>query len=317
MTILVTWTSGFIGFHTAKRLLDTGETIVGIDNENDYYDISLKVARRSILEEYENFHFYKCSLEDNQSVRSVFEKHKIHKIIHLAAQAWVRYSITNPSVYIASNLLWFYTIIELAREFSVENFVYASSSSVYGKNKKQLFSVEDKTDAPISLYAATKKSNELIAHSYSHLFWLPTTGIRFFTVYWPWGRPDMAMMLFADWITNGKPINVFNHGDMKRDFTYIDDIVDWILLSLDKNFPYEILNLGNDSPVQLEYLINLIEKNLGKPVVKNYMDMQPWDIPATWADIDHTREVLEWSPKISIEEWVRNFSQWYKSYFNL
>lgn len=317
MNILITGTSWFIWFHVAKNLLEKGEHVIWIDNENDYYDIKLKEDRRKILLEYKNFTFYKVSIENFDDVKSIFQAHTIDKVIHLAAQAWVRYSITNPSVYIQSNLIGFYNIIELSKQANVQNFVYASSSSVYGKNTKQPFSVEDKVDNPISLYAATKKSNELIAHSYSHLFWLRTTGLRFFTVYGPWWRPDMAMMLFTKWILNGDSINVFNHWKMKRDFTFIDDIVSGVVTALDANLQCEVLNLWNDKPIELEYLVSSLEKWLGMSAIKNYMDMQPWDVEATWADIEHTRSVLSWQPTTLIEEWVWKFITWYKAYYNI
>lgn len=316
MNILITWTSWFIWFHVAKSLLEKGEKIIWVDNENDYYDIKLKEDRRKILLENENFTFYKVNIENFDDINFVFKNHKIDKVIHLAAQAWVRYSITNPSVYIQSNLIGFYNIIELSRQSKVQNFVYASSSSVYGKNTKQPFSVDDKTDTPISLYAATKKSNELIAHSYSHLFWLHTTGLRFFTVYGPWWRPDMAMMLFTKWIINGDPINVFNHWKMKRDFTFIDDIVRGVIATLDANLQCDVLNLWNDKPIELEYLISCLEKWLNISAKKNYMDMQPWDVEATWADIGHTKSILSWQPTILIDEWVSKFIDWYNKYYN-
>jgi len=311
-TILITWTSGFIGFHLAKRLLEWWRNVIWFDNENDYYDVKLKQARREILSSYPNFKFYKWNLEDFQTLQKVFEENKIDKVCNLAAQAGVRYSLKNPFAYIQTNLVGFHNIIELAKQHKVKNFVYASSSSVYGKNKKQPFSVEDRVDNPISLYAATKKSNELIAHTYSHLFWLPTTGLRFFTVYGPYGRPDMAMFIFAKKILNWEKIPVFNYWKMKRDFTYVDDIVDWVIKSLDTISDYEIFNLWNDNPVELEYVISLIEENLWKKAIKDYLPMQPWDVPATWSDIQYTKEKLWWEPKISIEKGIESFIDWFK-----
>lgn len=312
---LVTWSSGFIGFHTSKALLERWDAVVGFDNENDYYDINLKQARRHILEWYKNFKFYKWSLENRQELREVFAQENIKKVCNLAAQAGVRYSLENPHTYIQSNLVWFHNLIDLAKEHAVENFVYASSSSVYGANEKIPFSVQDKVDKPMSLYAATKKANEEIAHSYAHLYGMPTTGLRFFTVYGPRGRPDMALFLFADKIIAGKSIDVFNHGRMKRDFTYIDDIVDGIVRCLDNPHPYEIFNLGNDNPNTLEEFIMTIEKHLGKKATKNYKDMQPGDVPATWADLQHTKDVLWREPHTKIDEGVGKFVEWYKEFY--
>ena len=311
-TILITWTSWFIWYHLAKKLLEQWYEIIGFDNENDYYDTNLKLARKKDLESYKNFKFYKWNLENIEDLKKVFEENKINKVCNLAAQAGVRYSLKNPFAYIQTNLVWFHNIIELSKQYKIKNFVYASSSSVYGKNKKQPFSVEDRVDNPISLYAATKKSNELIAHTYSHLFWLPTTWLRFFTVYGPYGRPDMAMFIFAKKILNWEKIPVFNYGKMKRDFTYIDDIVDWIIKSLNTISDYEIFNLWNDNPVELEYVISLIEKNLWKKAIKDYLPIQPGDVPATWADISHTKEKLWWKPTTSIEEWIEKFINWFK-----
>jgi len=315
--ILITWTSGFIWFHTAKKLLEKWETIIGFDNENDYYDVNLKIARRKVLEKFSNFVFYKGSLEDLEHLKRVFEKHPIDKVLNLAAQAWVRYSLINPFAYIQSNLVWFHNIIELSKQYKIKNFVYASSSSVYGNNKKQPFSVEDSVDHPISLYAATKKSDELIAHSYSHLFGLPTIGLRFFTVYGPRGRPDMAMFIFASKTLKWEPIDVFNNGNMKRDFTYIDDIVDGIIKALDSDLKYEIFNLWSDRPVDLEYVISLIEKNLWKEVVKNYLPLQPGDVPETSADIKHTTEKLWRKPQFWVEKWIENFIYRYKDFYRI
>ncbi len=315
-TILITWTSWFIWFHTAKRLLKEWNTkIIWFDSENDYYDVNLKIARREELLKFENFKFYKWKLENFDDLKKVFEENKIDKVCNLAAQAGVRYSLENPFAYIQANLVWFHNIIELSKEYKVENFVYASSSSVYWKNEKIPFSVEDNVDHPISLYAATKKSNELIAHTYSHLYNLPTTWLRFFTVYGPYGRPDMAMFIFANKISKWEKIDVYNHWKMKRDFTYIDDIVDWVIKSLDTISNYEVFNLWNHNTVELETMISLIEKELWKKAQKNYMDIQPWDVPATWADVDHTYKKLWWKAQTSIEEGVKNFIDWYNTFY--
>ena len=314
MNILLTGTSGFIGYHTAKYLLERWDTVVGIDNENDYYDVSLKVSRRENLLQYENFYFYNISLENASELKKIFDTHVIDRVCNLAAQAWVRYSLKNPRAYVETNLIWFFNLIDLSHQFWVKNFVYASSSSVYGTNTKQPFSVDDKTDHPMAMYAATKKANELIAHAYSHPFWLPTTGLRFFTVYGPYGRPDMMMMIFADKILKGEPIDVFNFGKMQRDFSYIDDIVDGIVRSIDTISAFEIFNLWSDHPLELEYIIDLLEKSLGKKAIKNYLPIQTWDVPATWADIEHTKSVLGWKPTVAIEVWIEKTIEWFKEY---
>ena len=315
MNLLITWTSWFIWFSLAKRLLDEWNLIIWFDNENNYYDVNLKYARRERLEKYDNFKFYKWNLENYSELEQVFKENQIDRVVNLAAQAWVRYSIENPFAYIQSNLVWFHNVLHLSKEYKVKNFVYASSSSVYWNNKKQPFSVEDNVDHPISLYAATKKSNELIAHTYSHLFWLPTIWLRFFTVYWPRSRPDMAMLKFAQKIVKWETIDVYNYGKMKRDFTYIDDIVDWIIKALNYETKYDVFNLWSDSPIELEYLITLLEENLWKKADKNYMPLQAWDVLETSADIKHTRENLWWEPKFKIEEWVKNFSDWFKDFY--
>lgn len=313
--LLITWTSWFIWFHLAKRLLDEWNQVIWFDNENDYYDISLKHARRKQLEEYKNFKNYKWNLENYSEIEQVFKENKIDKVVNLAAQAGVRYSLINPFAYIQSNLVWFHNILHLSKEYKVQNFVYASSSSVYWNNEKQPFSVDDPVDHPISLYAATKKSNELIAHTYSHIFWLPTIWLRFFTVYWPWSRPDMAMLKFAHKISKWESIDVYNYWKMKRDFTYIDDIVNWIVKALNYETKYDVFNLWSDSPIELEYLIALLEENLWVKAIKNYMPLQAWDVLETSADINYTREMLWWEPKFKIEEWVKNFSDWFKSFY--
>lgn len=313
--VLITWTSWFIWFSLAKRLLDEWYDIIWIDNENDYYDVSLKEARRNILLKYSNLKFYKWDICDINWLDRIFKENQIDKVVNLAAQAWVRYSISNPFVYIQSNLVWFHNILFLSKEYKVKNFVYASSSSVYWNNEKQPFSVEDNVDHPISLYAATKKSNELIAHTYSHIFWLPTIWLRFFTVYWPRSRPDMAMLKFAHKISKWETIDVYNYGKMKRDFTYIDDIVDWIIKALNYNTKYDVFNLWSDSPIELEYLIMLLEENLWKRANKNYMPLQEGDILETSADINYTKEKLWWKPRFRIEEWVKYFCNRYKEFY--
>lgn len=317
MNILVTGSSGFIGFHTAKKLLELWHTVIWVDCENDYYDVQLKTDRRSILSSFSNFQFYHISIWNLEDLENIFETHLIDKVCHLAAQAGVRYSIENPFAYIEANIVWFHNIIFLAQKYKVQNFVYASSSSVYGKNEKQPFSIDDRVDHPISLYAATKKSNEIIAHSYSHIYGLPTTGLRFFTVYGEYSRPDMAMLKFALKMKHGEEIEVYNNGEMKRDFTYIDDIVDGILKSLDSNFHYEIFNLWNDKPVNLEYMIWLLEKNLWIKANKIYLPLQAWDVLSTWSDIDYTKQKLDWQPQTSIEVWVEKFCEWFRKYYKL
>lgn len=317
MNILITWSSWFIGFHTAKKLLELWHSVFWVDIENDYYEVSLKIDRRKILESYENFKFYKTSFEDLASLENIFKENKIDKICHLWAQAWVRYSIENPFAYIESNIIWFHNILNLWVKYEVQNFVYASSSSVYGSNEKQPFSVEDRVDHPVSLYAATKKSNELFAHSYSHIYGIPTTWLRFFTVYWPYSRPDMAMLKFAKKMLKGETIEVYNNWEMQRDFTYIDDIVEWIIKALDKNYRYEVFNLWNDKPVNLEYMIWLLEKNLWIKANKIYLPLQAWDVLSTWSDIGYTKQKLDWQPQTSIEVWVEKFCEWFRKYYKL
>ncbi len=313
--ILVTGSAGFIGFHTAKRLLETGHIVIGVDNFNDYYDPSLKEARNLILEGFGGYKLYRGDLSDENFVKIVFAENKIDSICHLAAQAGVRYSLENPGAYIKSNIVAFVNILEAARHNNIKDLVYASSSSVYGNNKKTPFSITDSVDNPISLYAATKKADELMAHTYSHLFNINTSGLRFFTVIGPYGRPDMAPMLFADAISKGEEIKVFNFGKMKRDFTYIDDIVDGILLALEKVKGYQIFNLGNNKPLELESFISCIEKELGRSANKKYLELQPGDVLETFADIEHTREVLAWEPKIRTEDAIKYFVKWYKEYY--
>jgi len=317
MAILVTGAAGFIGFHLCKELLKNGVSVVGYDSVNDYYDPSLKEARLKILAKSENFTFYRSDLCDFDALEKVFEKHAVKKVCNLAAQAGVRYSLINPFAYQKSNLEGFLNIIELSKRAEVKNFVYASSSSVYGNNKKLPFSVEDNVDHPISLYAASKKANELIAHTYSHLFQLPTTGLRFFTVYGPYGRPDMALFIFTRKILAGEPIDVYNNGNMRRDFTYIDDIINGIIAALDTPSDYEIFNLGNHRSENLMDFIRLIEKNLDRQAKINFAPIQPGDVPETFADIDHARKKLGFNPSTGIEQGIKRFIDWYKDYYNI
>jgi len=315
--IIVTGCAGFIGFHLSLRLLKMGYFVIGIDNINNYYDIKIKNDRLNILKDFENFVFYKEDIAIFDNVKKIFEEQKPDKVCNLAAQAGVRHSLTHPEDYIQSNIVGFFNMIELSKQFKIKNFVYASSSSVYGKNEKIPFSVEDRVDHPISLYAASKKSNELIAHTYSHLYKLPTTGLRFFTVYGPWGRPDMALFLFTKAILENRPIKVFNYGKMKRDFTYIDDIVNGVVAALEKAYLYEIFNLGNHRSVELLYFISLIEENLGRKASKELLPLQPGDVVESFADIEHSRQLLGFEPKVSIEQGVKNFINWYKEYYNV
>lgn len=317
MSILVSGAAGFIGFHLSRKLLENGVTVVGYDNVNDYYDPSLKEARLKLLEKFENFIFYRNDLCNFSALEKVFKNHPIEKVCHLAAQAGVRYSLTNPFAYQKSNLEGFLNIIELAKRFQVHNFVYASSSSVYGNNRKLPFSVKDNVDHPISLYAATKKANELIAHTYSYLYRVPTTGLRFFTVYGPFGRPDMALFLFTQKIIAGQAIDVYNKGNMRRDFTYIDDIVNGIIAALETISQYEIFNLGNHRSENLMNFIRLIEHHLGKKAIINYLPMQPGDVPETFADIEHARAVLGFQPTTDIATGIKRFIDWYKAYYQI
>ncbi len=315
--ILVTGAAGFIGFHLSRALLERGDRVIGYDNINDYYDTGLKYARLEILKGYGEFTFHKANLEDGHRLDSVFKGEDLDKVCHLGAQAGVRYSIDNPRAYVNSNLVGFLNILESCRNNSVMDLVYASSSSVYGGNEKIPFSPEDNVDKPVSLYAATKKSNELMAHVYSHLFGINTTGLRFFTVYGPYGRPDMAYFSFTKAILAGDAIKVFNHGDMKRDFTYIDDIVSGIISSIDTPFRYEIFNLGNNRPENLEQFISVIEEELGIKAIKEYLPMQPGDVPVTYADIDHSREKLGYEPVTSLREGMGKFIKWYREHYDI
>lgn len=333
--VLITGSSGFIGFHLATLLLEKNYNVVGVDNMNDYYDTKLKEGRLNILEQYVNYKFYKIDLKDKQSIDNLFKEYKFDYVVNLAAQAGVRYSIENPYAYVDSNLIGFVNILEACRNYPVKHLLYASSSSVYGGNKVAPFSTEHQVDHPVSLYAATKKSNELMAHTYSHLYKIPTTGLRFFTVYGPWGRPDMAYFSFTDAILEDKPINVFNHGKMERDFTYIDDIVEGIykLLpltpksnpdwdetkdKLSESFaPYKVYNIGNNQPVQLEKFIAVLEDKIGKKAVKNYMEMQPGDVVRTYADTSDLEKTIGFKPSTSIEDGLEKFANWYKKFYNI
>ena len=315
--IIVTGSSGFIGMHLTLSLLKEGYNVLGIDNMNDYYDVSLKKRRLQNLEKYENFSFEELDISNQSKISSIFSKFKPNKVVNLAAQAGVRYSLENPNAYIRSNITGFMNILESCRHNNVEGLVYASSSSVYGGNKKVPFSVNDNVDNPISIYAATKKANELMAHTYSHLYNLNTTGLRFFTVYGPWGRPDMAMYLFVNKILNGDEITIFNHGNMKRDFTYIDDIVSGIKSSIEKNYKCEIFNLGNSKTENLMELVEILKITLNKTIKIKYLGMQPGDVKETFADIEYSTQKLSYNPKMTIKEGIPRFVNWYKEYHGI
>lgn len=345
MKILITGTAGFIGFHLAERLLQLGHKVVGIDQINDYYDVELKKDRLHFSgisaalgsgkgqssTKYPHYSFYQCSLEDREGIYSIFSKEKPDAVCNLAAQAGVRYSLENPTAYINSNIVGFQNIIDACREYEVNNLCYASSSSVYGGNENLPFSTQDRVDAPISLYAATKKSNELVAYTYSHLFGIRTTGLRFFTVYGPWGRPDMALFLFAEALRKNEAIKVFNHGNMLRDFTYIDDIVTGVVKVIlnpakapsektDWNptlAPYKVYNIGNNNPVKLMDFIQVIEKSFGKKFVMKMVDIQPGDVPSTYANVDDLAHDFDYKPNTSISSGIEKFISWYKEYYKV
>lgn len=317
MRHLVTGSSGFVGAFVAKALLERWEEVIGIDIENDYYDPTLKQRRRSQLETFPQYRFHQLDLADRKALTELFDQYQIEKVCHLAAQAGVRYSLDNPHAYIQSNLVGFHHLLYLANEHQVDTFVYASSSSVYGLTEQQPSSVTQRVDHPISLYAATKKSNELIAHTYSHLYGLSTVWLRFFTVYGPAGRPDMAYYKFADLARKGQTIDIYNHGDMMRDFTYIDDIVDGILKALSYETDYAIFNLGNDQPEKLMDMISYLEDALEVTFEKNYLPMQPGDVYKTWSDIDLTKQELDRQPTTSLEDGLDKFAEWYRSYHGL
>ena len=312
--ILVTGSSGFIGMHLCENLLKDGIQILGIDNMNDYYDISLKESRLKKLEKYENFDFEKADISNYNKLKEIFGNFKPNKVVNLAAQAGVRYSLENPQAYINSNVMGFMNILECCRTYQIEGLIYASSSSVYGGNEKIPFSIDDDVNKPISIYAASKKSNELMAYTYNHLYGLRSTGLRFFTVYGPWGRPDMAMYIFLNKINNDQQIQVFNHGKMQRDFTYIDDIISGITSSIEKNYSCEIFNLGNNNSENLMDMIAVIENHLNKKAKIRYLGMQPGDVKKTFADIEHSKRKLGYSPKTSINEGVIKFIDWYNHY---
>jgi len=315
--VLVTGSSGFIGFSLSKKLLEEGRVVIGVDSMNSYYDVNLKNARLEILKAFDNFVFYEEEIQNMKALKNIFKEQKVDVICNLAAQAGVRYSLEDPFSYEKSNLEGFLNLLEIARGHEMTNFVYASSSSVYGSNKKVPFSVDDRVDNPVSLYAATKKANELMAHAYSHLFNIPCTGLRYFTVYGPWGRPDMALFLFTDAILNDRPINVYNYGDMKRDFTYIDDIVAGTIAAIDRPSPYEIYNLGNSKTEQLMTLIQILERELGREAERNMMPMQPGDVKQTSADIRKTRDNLGFDPKTPLEEGIKKFVEWYRPFYKV
>lgn len=350
LKILVTGTAGFIGFHLVRRLLDRGNEVVGLDNINDYYDVRLKfgrlaetgIARKHIRygiltqsETFPTYQFIQLNLEDREAIFELFEEHRFDKVCHLAAQAGVRYSLTHPYAYINSNIIGFINILEACKHNPTEHLVYASSSSIYGLNEEMPFSTHHNVDHPVSLYAASKKSNELMAHTYSHLYSIPTTGLRFFTVYGPWGRPDMALFMFTEAILKDRSIDVYNYGQMKRDFTYIDDIIEGVLRVIDRppqgnpdwsgrqpdpatsRAPYQIYNIGNNHPVQLLDFIEAIEESLGKQAQRNMLPIQPGDVPATWADVDDLVEDLGYRPYTPIKAGIKKFIAWYRDFYHV
>jgi UDP-glucuronate 4-epimerase len=333
MKFLVTGAAGFIGFHTSRILLERGDTVVGLDNLNDYYDVTLKEARLKILQAHANFRFIKLDLADRPGIAALFKDEKFERVINLAAQAGVRYSIQNPLAYIDSNVVGFANILEGCRHNGVQHLVYASTSSVYGANTKMPFSVHQNVDHPLSFYAATKKANELMAHTYAHLYQLPVTGLRFFTVYGPWGRPDMALFLFTKNILEGKPIDVFNYGNHRRDFTYVGDIANGVVRAADRiatgnadwnsdapdpgtsKGPYRLYNIGNNQPVELMRYIELIEQYLGKKALKNLLPLQAGDVPDTSADVEDLVRDVGYRPATPVEEGIRKFVEWYREYY--
>ena len=335
MKILVTGSAGFIGSHLAHRLLDRGDEVIGVDNLNDYYDVNLKEARLATLTAKAGFTELRQDIADRAVMAALFAEHQPERVVHLAAQAGVRYSIENPQAYVDANLVGFMNILEGCRNNQVKHLVYASSSSVYGANEAMPFSVQDNVDHPLSLYAASKKANELMAHTYSHLYNLPTTGLRFFTVYGPWGRPDMALFIFTKKILAGEPIDVFNQGQHKRDFTYIDDIVEGVVRTLDQvaqpspqwsgaqpdpstsRAPYRLYNIGSNNPVELARFIEIIEQCTGKKAEKNLLPMQPGDVPATYANIDGLISDVGYKPETPVEQGIERFVQWYREFYNV
>ena len=335
MKVLVTGAAGFIGAFTAKQLLERGDTVVGLDNFNDYYDVSLKEARAALLESFDGFRMVRIDLQDRGAMEALFEKEKFDKVVHLAAQAGVRYSIENPHSYIDSNIVGTLHILEGCRHNSVEHLVYASSSSVYGANTTMPFSIHQNVDHPLALYGATKKANELMAHTYANLYNLPTTGLRFFTVYGPWGRPDMALFMFTKNIIEGKPIDVFNYGNHRRDFTYIDDIVEGVIRTMDNTAtlneswdpanpdpgtsraPYRIYNIGNQQPVELMHYIEVIEECVGRKAEKNLLPLQDGDVPDTWADTEDLAADVGYQPSTPVEEGIKNFVDWYLEFYDV
>jgi UDP-glucuronate 4-epimerase len=335
MRVLVTGCAGFIGMHVAQRLLERGDDVVGIDSINDYYDPSLKIARLGQLQPHPQFSFQRLDIAESRPVADLFAAERFARVVHLAAQAGVRYSLKNPQAYVNSNITGFLNILEACRHHGCEHLVFASSSSVYGANRKLPFSEHDNTDHPVSLYAATKKANELMAHTYSHLFGLPVTGLRFFTVYGPWGRPDMSLALFTRAILEGRSIEVFNHGEMERDFTYVDDIVEGVVRILDavpapdssvdmtqpdpatSYAPYRLYNIGNNRPVKLTAFIEMLERALGRKAVKSLLPMQPGDVPATYADIEDLRRAVGFVPSTPLEEGIARYVAWYREYYGV
>ena len=335
MKILVTGAAGFIGFHTSVKLLERGDTVIGLDNFNDYYDVDLKESRAAVLDDYDAFNMARLDLQDRQGLEALFAKEKFDKVVHLAAQAGVRYSLENPHSYIESNIVGTLHILEGCRHHQVEHLVYASSSSVYGANTTMPFSIHQNVDHPLSLYGATKKANELMAHTYSNLYAMPTTGLRFFTVYGPFGRPDMALFMFTRNIIEGKPIDVFNYGNHRRDFTYVDDIVEGVVRTMDhtataneqwdpadpdpgtSGAPYRLYNIGNQQPVELMRYIEVIEDCLGRKAEKNLLPLQDGDVPDTYADAEDLRIDVGYKPDTTIEVGIRNFIDWYLEYYKI